>query len=73
MCGSEWGLVGCGAGWGVGVRMSGLRHNGLAGGAGALPFYEQLAGDEVKNHGDEGGDDLGEHAVPGELVNHHEE
>ena len=45
----------------------------LAGGARVLPFYEQLAGDEVENHGDEGGDDLGEHAVPGELVNHHEE
>lgn len=62
-----------GAGWGVGVSMSGLRHNGLAGGTGAFPFYEQLAGDEVEDHGDEGRDDLGEHAVPGELVNHYEE
>ena len=55
------------------MRTSGLRHNELAGGAGALPFYEQLASDEVEDHGDEGRDDLGEHAVPGELVNHHEE
>ena len=55
----------CGADRGVGVRMSGLRHRGLAGGARALPFYEQLASDEVEDHGDEGGDDFGEHAVPG--------
>ena len=55
------------------MRMSGLRHNRLAGRAGALPLYEQLASDEVENHSDEGGDDFGEHTVEVEAINHDKE